>query len=1306
MATKARAHSNKGPLIPEKYLDVPSQRLYFVSLGLLCQSIKILDFFWSLAAGDDNFATGRKWLLVDFAYCILLAQLRIPRLNYSKASVLLQISLLWFLDGVMFGGISVNAPVLFGTSLGFTSSFSDIPSTPEAFSIREILAPMSFGLISSSSSSRDAHLLGQHTVRMSPISTAHLNPQGLKFCLSPSNGFVLIPIVLNNTHIAGLKYSVTPLGYAEDLSRGKIDMYESTTKDLKTVEQNYREQLQVAVTGQTGRNADDYDEYDDDDDEDLDSRSAHSTLQKTQSLAHIMMSRPGVVRLVRAYDAANVDARLVVSEAVVVPCPHVEFVDDRGSAQQSIRCAGQDADLELNIKVHGVPPLSLRWLKTINGNREQFLVEGIEGEHKDDHAHKDDGSPTNHADHTGSSLALTGRVPDAQDVRIPLTISLEKPGTYLYALEEITDGVGNVIRVGSDVIPPETDSLTQTKTTRSFMVLRKPAVSFAHCSSDSPTSLLIGSEASLSIKAIEADKFDAPWEVYMKYQPPTGGEKQKDGKRFKPWNKTLKTEGDRQDLTVRASTPGDYKIVGIKGKYCTGTVLAPDSCRVVEKPLPSAEIEWKRIHECSGDTGVSASLILRGTPPFQVYYRMQRDSEPAREIAKTFTSSRAELTLQPERSGHYVFTFASISDANYRKVELKGPSIDQMIHPLASADFSESHGSGRSKRIISTCSGDTVDIGVDLRGTGPWNLELQIIGPQTVEVLQVTAIETSKKTIKVSIPKEVEQNGGTFEIALMSVEDASKCKRPISVPGIMVNVKRVVPTVQFYGKEQDRHVVVAENERASLPLRLTGEGPWRVKYRREGSDRVMTTTLHNPNDNLQVTGKGVYEIIGITDAQCPGAVLENASTYRVDWIPRPSAKLSSTTDATYEARNGSHILRPICEGVNDHVDLDLTGRPPFQIMYNIAQNSDSGGTEITGQPTFNSIQPRTRFQLHTSTPGRMYYEVKQIGDTAYPLAKSKDTIIPKSERLLFEQQVSVRPSARFRNHNRMVYCLNDALVPLDLASTDGYVVFEGTPPFTLVLAIKNLAASHVDRETIQVSTNTWRLDLPSYTFTSIGPHLISIETVTDSSSCEQAALDPLFRSIWVDVAETAAIIPFERREDICVGEVTQFQLEGIPPWTIAYQINSKSYNQEAKVSPFSLLQQQPGLFVVSSIAHQQKMCKAAVTDLRFKVHALPSAQVGHGKKILQDIHEGDQAEIIFTLIGEPPFTFTYQRSELTGKKGGIERVLETHTVSRVLTKEYSVFSALEGTWTVTSISDRYCRYPPAQPDMASEKQRN
>jgi hypothetical protein len=43
MATTAVPKSpSSNPLIPEKYLDVPSQRLYYLSLGLLCQVGSIL----------------------------------------------------------------------------------------------------------------------------------------------------------------------------------------------------------------------------------------------------------------------------------------------------------------------------------------------------------------------------------------------------------------------------------------------------------------------------------------------------------------------------------------------------------------------------------------------------------------------------------------------------------------------------------------------------------------------------------------------------------------------------------------------------------------------------------------------------------------------------------------------------------------------------------------------------------------------------------------------------------------------------------------------------------------------------------------------------------------------------------------------------------------------------------------------------------------------------------------------------------------------------------------------------------------
>jgi len=58
---------------------------------------------------------------------------------------------------------------------------------------------------------------------------------------------------------------------------------------------------------------------------------------------------------------------------------------------------------------------------------------------------------------------------------------------------------------------------------------------------------------------------------------------------------------------------------------------------------------------------------------------------------------------------------------------------------------------------------------------------------------------------------------------------------------------------------------------------------------------------------------------------------------------------------------------------------------------------------------------------------------------------------------------------------------------------------------------------------------------------------------------------------------------------------------------------------------------------------------------------------------------GDQAEIVFTLVGVPPFTFTYQRSEPSPKRGEkAGKVLETHTVSGVAKNEYSIYSALTG----------------------------
>lgn len=186
----------------------------------------------------------------------------------------------------------------------------------------------------------------------------------------------------------------------------------------------------------------------------------------------------------------------------------------------------------------------------------------------------------------------------------------------------------------------------------------------------------------------------------------------------------------------------------------------------------------------SGDTGVSASLVLHGTPPFHVYYTTQKDKEAAREDVKVFPSSRGELTIQPERSGHYIFRFTQLSDANYKKVALNGPSIDQVVHPPASADFAHNRPGVRGRKKISSCTGDKVDVEVDLKvsfrssfptdcdsehimkGTGPWNLDLQVVGPRGSEIVRVGKLQNPRERIQVAIPPVIDKNGGTFEIDL------------------------------------------------------------------------------------------------------------------------------------------------------------------------------------------------------------------------------------------------------------------------------------------------------------------------------------------------------------------------------------------------------------------------------------------------------------------------------------------------------------------------------------------------------------
>lgn len=170
----------------------------------------------------------------------------------------------------------------------------------------------------------------------------------------------------------------------------------------------------------------------------------------------------------------------------------------------------------------------------------------------------------------------------------------------------------------------------------------------------------------------------------------------------------------------------------------------------------------------SGDTGVEASLLLHGKAPFHIYYTMQRNKEPAREQVKAYQSTRGELLLQPPQSGDYTYTFTHISDANYQKVPLPGPSINQVVHPLAGANIVNAN------RPINSCSGESVEVEVELKGIGPWSLDVQLVGLKESKTLNFAKIANARHKLRIPVPDRINKNGGSFDISLRACHRSTR----------------------------------------------------------------------------------------------------------------------------------------------------------------------------------------------------------------------------------------------------------------------------------------------------------------------------------------------------------------------------------------------------------------------------------------------------------------------------------------------------------------------------------------------------
>ena len=1116
----------------------------------------------------------------------------------------------------------------------------------------------------------------------------------------------------------------------------------------------------------------------------------------TQLLYNLPVQHTGRIRLERVLDRNRNDARLSSIEALVVECPTTSFtgadIQDRASSllEPEHKCPGESSSL--NVHVRGLTPLELEYRRTwtpsasakaggkAGKNKNQDAKDTVQTISRISSPHHSSPLLLPEADallspiermalareRTKSAAVRSGTNREdyswaaATDVTLPLSVELDQPGHYTYVLERVRDACGNQLKV-----PPGQDPWSQGRkkikssadssaviASRAINVHPRATVAFNRqvCRPGQPLKLLRTQSAlNISLDASGGDAESGPWNVDLRFEPDNSaaGQEPLARKPAKPWNKSVSLHSGSESSQLQINAPGLYRIDQVEGKYCTGDVGAPWSCDVVDVPPPTAKITFSSIEDrCAGPVGVKALSVLTGTPPFRLVYEVRKEGrEPTRQIRNILDQTRDELEFRPNTEGAVTYKFLKLNDANYKDMDLDGPTFTQVVHPLATARFAADRGrtGGASRPIeVHTCAGNRAQAQVELGGAGPWDLTYSIRGGGISETKEITKIKDAKKTIDFELPAQVAESGGRVTVSLVSIRDAKGCERPLATADLNIEVKRAKSSVGFLPIAYDvrRQIEMLDGKQARLPVRLEGDGPWEVHYTWRADEHSAESedfaVLRDAAGEIVVDRPGIYTITSVRDAYCPGQVIVDRESYHVFVKSRPTVQFD--VDAGQLAKNGSLVRWPVCQGRPDAVDVEMRGNLPLQIGYEHHAPSWSGGAELDGsnalaaaageissqgkrrKASFSSAQNVSSLELSTITPGWHVYVLNSVGDTVYAPRTLEGFSRDAPRRL--EQMVFPLPSAQFMSKKTSGGRLPSFCVGDGLGSERGShgkderlptVRLSGTPPFTVDFelhdsSVRAWSGTSTESDKITKITRTgiksheYRLEIPKdeFVFNTKGKWSVRVTRVEDGKGCEMAPQGvgrtlPASATMEVEVAETAGIASASSRDDVCVGEMVDFVLQGTPPWTVTYEFNGRKMEAAAKLAEFSRVAEKAGTLRIKSVAHQQNECKtevdARVTEGMVKtIHDLPSVRISEGRHYIEDLREGNQAEIVLNLSGVPPFSFTYQRTEPADRYSR-PKVLETHTVTGVLGHEYRIWTRVEGTWSVTWLQDRWCQ---------------
>ncbi len=1004
--------------------------------------------------------------------------------------------------------------------------------------------------------------------------------------------------------------------------------------------------------------------------------------------------KPGAYQLGRVLDEYKLEVQRRNPQTFVVPCPKAWV----GPSASPGRCIGDLSDVSL--QVEGTPPLKIKYSRTINGKDHSFHFQSLQPEGFN--------SPLSGL-RSASLIGLDDEdIAWARSQRVPVALneSMHASGEWQYSVDEVVDGFGNIVKY--DYYADESEGRPKPKhLMQNFVVKERPQVRLEGCDLRRPLKVAKGDSKELPVRfKIAAGQTPDVTAHTLTWQ-------------FSPID-TLTESGDHGDVVSigsyhaknardrpMISAPGLYTLKSVSASSCEGEVQEPSSCLLLNPLEPKLTVRSEEIPDtCAGNSiGLRVDMDLIGTPPFTVRYDVISNGQRRSERV-SIPGLRYQMDLIPRIAGHHKYIFTQIGDDIYNRGQrLTGAEyvLEQDVKPAAAALIQ--HSSGK----MSSCLGDEVTADILLLGDAPFTLEWEIIHDGKRKQHKATDIQEGTYQIRT---KPLTQ-GGEYTLGLTSVQDKRGCRNFLQ-DELKISVRRQSPRAAFGLVEGKRKMLAVEGSTVKLPVRLTGEGPWKVFYTNvnEGpadSPKILERTVRNDNGYLDVKGRGSYVITDVWDNQCHGVVDAKASQFEVDWFARPEMSVSLSHGVSQT--DDGFVVEDVCEGDVSGFEVALQGKlalpfsvlytpqglivlgtPPYTVEYEVRHHPLQGSSSLSKRK-FDASLGKESIQADTAKAGQYTYKFLALEDNLYSSSRKFKPVVVK-------QKVNRKPGASFvKPGQTFKYCKSEQ------ENEDGIpVALTGVPPFALEVEIKHQSAAVPEiYRTPPITAHTYEIRIPRHQLR-LGTQQIRIRDVKDGSGCHSAAeLGPATASapaVQVQLFEAPTIYPLETRTDYCVGERISYTLSGTPPFEVWYTFDGVERKAKSPTTSFRRVAESPGDFAITSVSDKASECRAPV-HIAKAIHPMPAVRVSKGRNARVDIHEGGEVEMLFEFWGTPPFEFTYTRST-NARKGFKSQVLETrHDVSHEHSKV--VRASLEGTYEVVAIKDKYCAFSAQGAEVGREK---